>query len=150
MRVVPSIVFVWMIAAVTSVVDASETVQPLLGTWKTHHATTFLTISIQPAGDALVYWDWDGSHSVYRTRWKEMKNGLMVEGFPRFRIWNAAGNGPPLMRMEPIAPELEVSDDMRAFPVEHRMVPVGAEERREWANRPLPGGWEAELPPMIK
>jgi hypothetical protein len=150
MRVVTSIGFVWMIAAVTSVVNASETAQPLLGTWKTHHATTFLTISIQPAGDALVYWDWDGSHSVYRTHWQEMKNGLMVEGFPRFRFWTTEGNGPPSMRMEPIDPGLEVSDEMRDFPVEHRMIPVAAEERREWANRPLPSGWEAELPPVIK
>ncbi len=149
MKVAASIAFAWMVL-VGSAADASETAQPLLGTWTTHHATTFLTISIEPEGQALVYWSWDGSHSVYRTRWKEMKNGLIVEGFPRFRFWLTEGNGPPLMRMEPLHPKLEVSDDMRKFPTEHRMLLVSGAERREWANRPLPNGWEAESPPVEK
>ena len=119
----------------------------LIGTWQTHHAQTFLTISIEADKTAVVYWDWNGSHSCYRTKWEKKKNGLLVEGFPRFRIWQSDNVNRPSMQMEPIDPKL-TTEEMTKFPTRHVMSKIETFVLPEqMKNRPLPQGWESEISP---
>ena len=120
----------------------------LLGTWSTHYTTTFLTISIEADHTAVIYWDWNGSHSCYRTKWIEKKNGLLIEGFPRFRFWRSDNIKRPIMQMEPIDPKL-TTEEMAKFPTKHVMREIEMNDR--WlsgplAKRPFPKGWESESP----
>ena len=148
---ITSLILGFIIISGTTPLFADNETQPesntLLGTWQIHYVTTSLTISIEADKTAVVYWDWNGSSSCYRTKWIEKKNGLLIEGFPRFRFWKTDNINRPVMQMEPIDPKL-TTEEMAKFPIKHVMIKIEMDDKwlGQMTNRPLPKGWESESP----
>jgi hypothetical protein len=125
--------------------EAQEVDEPstqLTGSWKATSAAYSVILSIEPSGQALVILGEKGAFSMQRTGWKPLAGGLLVEGLPRFRLWQASHND--RLRAEMHLPEgIDVSESWRAAPraffmqrIREVLIP------KELSDRPLPRGWE--------
>ena len=101
--------------------QVTEANESLIGTWKTHYRITFLTISIESDNTAVIYWYVNGSHTTQRTKSKPLKNGLIIDTFPRIRLWNIDKPNHIIAKIEEFAPQLS-SKELYEFP-KTRMLP---------------------------
>lgn len=97
--------------------DQQQPSVELLGSWHVTSATNSVILSIEQSGKALVILMQSGSFGMGRTNWKALPGGILVDSYPRFRLW--AGSDPNSLRaeIEDIPKDVEVSDDgWRSFP----------------------------------
>jgi len=120
-----------------------EDAKPFLGSWFGGVATTSLILSIEPHGEVLFVFLENGAFSIMRTTWKLLSGGMLIDGFPRFRLWEGVDPENIRAEMEPLPEDLEVSDGFRRFPrkIFLRRAATGR-VTRDLQKRPLPSGWE--------
>lgn len=117
----------------------------LVGSWHVTSAVTSIVLSIEPSGEALGLFIENGAHSLWRTRWKKMEGGLLIEGMPMFRIWPGRHREEARVEMEPISDEMDVSGGLRQFPLAFFMRKVGP-VGRGLPSRAIPKTWESGKP----
>jgi len=113
----------------------------LMGSWHVTSAVTSIMLSLEPQGGALVLTIENGAHSLSRSKWRKLEGGLVVEGFPMFRLWAGRNAEEVRVEMEPLPTDVEISSGLRQFPGSFFMSRVRPGPR-EFLGRPLPKGWE--------
>ena len=120
-----------------------------VGTWTIHHVHENIVLHIQENRQVLAVMISGGTYSCRLTTWKPMENGILVEGFPRIRLWPGRRGDELRGGMDKIPEEL-TTEEWARFPATFflkRATREGDEGNPALDNLPLPAGWEDPAPP---
>jgi hypothetical protein len=115
----------------------------LNGSWQVTSATNSVILSIEPGGRALIIMMKSGSFSTARAKWRPLPGGVLVESFPRFRLWPGPDNS--RLRAERELPGFTEASDTgwSEFPQAFFMRRIEEAQIPDLLrNIPLPAGWE--------
>jgi hypothetical protein len=79
-------------------------------------ALTSLVLSIAPHGEALWLFIDGGAFSSGLRKWKPLPGGILIEGFPRYRLWQWKSPERLRAEVEEIPDQMEVAKSFREFP----------------------------------
>lgn len=121
---------------------------PFLGVWQTHFEQTAIILIIRPNDKAHFILIQSGSRQVSNVDWKAVPGGLIVDGLPRFRLWNGRDQNEVRAQMEALHPDF-TNRQLRRFPLSFYMKrdDVRRNLPPQLQRRALPNGWMDEMPP---
>lgn len=125
----------------------AEPENSFVGIWSTHYQTTFVYLIIH-ADHTANFILLDQGYSVGQTRWSPAQNGIIVDGFPKFRLWKGDSPNTAKAVMQEF-PQEATNDTFGRFPLYFYMrkqVP-----RKGWDRKldptSLPESWLSDQPP---
>lgn len=125
-------------------VDAQDS---FVGVWSAHYQTTFVYLIIhsdRTANFILL----DQGYQVSQTRWSPAKNGIIVDGLPKFRLWKGASPDSARVQMQDF-PQEATNDTFARFPLHFHMKKQSHDDRWDtgFDEKTLPSGWLSKDPP---
>ena len=121
--------------------DDGESVSALMGSWHVTSAVTSIILSVEPQGEALGVLIENGAHTLWRSKWRKLPGGILVDGQPMIRLWIGRNKDEARAEMESLPEDMEVSAGIRQFPLSFfmRRVPMSP---RNTPSRKYPPAWE--------
>ena len=145
--IVPLILLLQSGLALAQDSKSTESENSFVGIWSTHYQTTFVYLIVHSdhtANFILL----DQGYSVGQTRWSTAKNGIIVNGFPKFRLWKGDTPNTARVVMQEF-PQEATNDTFGRFPLYFYMrkqVPrQGWDRKLDEAS--LPEAWLSDQPP---